>query len=537
MNMDLDRLAKAGINQPVLAMNGMVTTSQPLATQAGVHVLREGGNAVDAAIATAATLAVVEPNTNSIGGDAFALIWDGTTLHGLNGSGRAPASLTIEAVRDRGFDAIPDHGWLPVTVPGAPAMWRDLHERFGRLPFSRVLEPAIAYAADGFPPSPVSVAGWRQQTMAVHARLEGSEFAGFMDVYAPNGRPPAIGELWRGPDKARTLQRIADTNAADFYTGETARRIADFARATDGFLTEEDLAAHTSTWVDPISTTYRGFDVWEIPPNGQGIAALVALNILEGFDLGSLPRRSPEGFHLQIEAMKVAFIDAHRYVADPDHVAVPVEGLLSKAYAEERRALIGEYALDPAPGVPPGSDTTYFCTADRDGMMVSFIQSAYTNFGSHVVVPGLGFPFQNRGKGFSLDASHPNALAPGKRPFHTIIPGFLTRDGAPIGPFGVMGGYMQPQGHVQMIVNTIDYGMDPQTSLDEPRWQWTSGRDVLLEPTTGQDIMGDLRRRGHHAAFQEQLGAFGRGQIIWRLPSGAMIAGSEPRADGQASGF
>ncbi len=536
MKINLENLAKRGRHQPVLATNGMAATSQPLATQAGMHILRQGGNAVDAAIAIGAALAVVEPNTNSIGGDAFALIWDGEKLHGLNGSGRAPKSLTIDKVRERGYDDIPGTGWLPVTVPGAPAMWRDLHDRFGKLPFEEILAPAIAYAEKGYPPSPVSLAGWTNRVTA-HAELDGPEYDGFMNTYASGGTAPTLGSLWRSEEKAFTLRRVAETKAADFYTGEIARMIADFARETDGFITEEDLAAHTSTWVDPISTNYRGYDVWEIPPNGQGIAALVALNILEGFDIGDMARHSPESYHLQIEAMKLAFADAHRYVADPEHAHVPVEGMLDKAYALERRSLIGENALDPEPGTPPGSDTVYFCTADGDGMMVSFIQSAYTNFGSHVVVPGLGFPFQNRGKGFSLDPNHPNALAPGKRPFHTIIPGFLTHEGEAIGPFGVMGGHMQPQGHVQMIVNTIDHAMDPQGSLDYPRWHWADGRKVWIEPEAGQDVLDDLLRRGHEVAFQESRGTFGRGQIIWRLPSGAMIAGSEPRADGHAAGF
>ena len=535
MHMDFSVL-KAGKRQPIFARNGVVATSQPLATQAGLHILRMGGNAVDAAIATAAALAVVEPNTNSIGGDAFAIIWDGEKLHGLNGSGRAPQSLSMEAVRERGHDTIPDHGWLAVTIPGAPALWRDLHERFGSLPFEQLLEPAITYAEHGYPPSPVSLGGWRRR-IEFHPTLQGPEFAGLMDVYAPGGKAPELGEMWSSADKANTLRRIAETKAADFYTGEIARKIAEFAQATDGFITEEDMASHTSTWVEPISTNYRGYDVWELPPNGQGIAALMALNILEGYDLGSMARDSAENFHLQIEAMKLGYEDAQRYVGDPEHVHVPVEGMLSKDYATERRALIGENALDPAPGVPPGSNTVYFCAVDGDGMMVSFIQSGFANFGSHVVVPGLGFPFQNRGKGFSMDPAHPNALAGGKRPYHTIIPAFLTKDGEPIGPFGVMGGHMQPQGHVQMVVNTVDFGMDPQTALDYPRWHWQEGRSVQVEPAVGQEVLEELRRRGHEVEVVDALGMFGRGQIIWRLPSGAYIAGSEPRADGQAAGY
>jgi gamma-glutamyltranspeptidase/glutathione hydrolase len=534
--MDLEHLAWPGRHQPVIAANGMVATSQPLAAQAGLSILRAGGNAVDAAIATVATLTVVEPGSTSIGGDAFALIWDGNTLHGINGSGRAPTGLTIDEVRGRGHETIPDYGWLPVTVPGAPATWRDLHQRFGKLPFQQILEPAIAYAEKGYPASPVSAWSWRRQ-VEIHSTLQGDEFAHFLDLYAPDGNAPGIGDTWRNADKANTLRRIGETHAEAFYTGEIGEKIVDFAQSTNGFITAEDLAQHTSTWVEPIGTNYRGYDVWEIPPNGQGIAALVALNILEGFDLASLERNSTESFHLQIEAMKLAFIDAHRYVGDPERVDVPVDGMLSKTYAATRRGLIGDTALDPEPGAPPHSDTVYLCAADADGMMVSFIQSAYKGFGSHVVVPGTGFSFQNRGSGFSLDPEHPNALEPGKRPFHTIIPGFLTKDGAPIGPFGVMGGFMQPQGHVQMIVNTIDYGMDPQTSLDQPRWQWDKGRTVLLESTVDPAILDALRQRGHEVESRENLGAFGRGQIIWRLLSGALIGGSDHRADGQATGY
>ncbi|MGI8484858.1 MAG: gamma-glutamyltransferase [Thermomicrobiales bacterium] len=535
--MDLEHLAWAGRNQPVFAQNGMVATSQPLAAQAGLAILRLGGNAVDAAIATAAVLTVVEPCSTSIGGDAFAIVWDGEQLHGLNGSGRAPTGLTIDEVRARGYDDIPNYGWLPVTIPGVPATWRDLHKRLGKLPFAQVLAPAIAYAEEGYPVSPVTSRGWCRQVEQHQASQKGPEFAHFLDLYAPGGNMPGVGDIWRSAVKANTLRRIAETYADAFYTGDLAEKIVDFAQSTGGYITAGDLASHTSTWVEPISTNYRGYDVWEIPPNGQGIATLVALNILEGFDLASLERNSSESFHLQIEAMKLAFIDAHRYVGDPEKVEVPVNGMLSKTYASERRALIGEMALDPEPGTPPHGDTVYLCAADSDGMMVSFIQSAYMGFGSQVVAPGLGFSFQNRGRGFTLDPEHPNALAPGKRPFHTIIPGFLTKDGEPIGPFGVMGGFMQPQGHLQMIVNTIDYQMDPQTSIDQPRWQWDTGRGVMLESTVDPAILEALRQRGHEVVSKDDLTAFGRGQIIWRLPSGTMIGGSESRADGQVAGY
>lgn len=476
MRIDLEGLVYPGKHQPVLASRGVVATSQPLAAQAGLVVLQRGGNAVDAALATAITLTVVEPASNGIGGDAFALVWDGSTLHGLNGSGRAPYTLTAEEVRRRGHDSIPGRGWLSVTVPGAAAAWRDLHERFGRLPFATLFEPAIRYAEEGHPVSPISVWHWRWEAEQNHPKLRGEEFEAWAQAFAPMGSAPRVGEIWRSPEMARSLRLIAETRAEALYRGELAETIADFAARTGGYITADDLAAHTSTWVDPISTTYRGYDVWEMPPNGQGLAALIALNILGGFDLAAFPRESAESYHLQIEAMKLAFADARRYIADPERATVPTEELLSRSYAAERRALIGEEALHPAPGNPLRGDTVYLCTADADGMMVSFIQSTAAAFGSHVAVPGTGIVLQNRGSGFSLEPGHPNRLEPGKRSFHTIIPGFLTRDGQPLGPFGVMGGHMQPQGHVQMIVNTVDYGMDPQASLDAPRWSWWKDR-------------------------------------------------------------
>ncbi len=522
---------------PVLATRGVVATSEPLAAQAGLSMLQQGGNAVDAALATAIALTVVEPTSNGIGGDAFALVWDGSKLHGLNGSGRAPATHTPELFAQQGLDAVPAAGWLPVTVPGAPATWRDLHAHFGKLPFATLCEPAITYAAQGYPVGPVTAQGWTRAFEVYARRQESPEFAPWFDTFAPGGRAPRPGDIARLPDHAATLRAIAASGAEDFYHGELARRITDFAAATGGYLTRDDLAAHTSTWVDPISTGYRGYEVWEIPPNGQGVAALAALNILEGFDLAAHPRESVESYHLQIEAMKLAFSDAFRYVADPAKAGVPIKSMLDKAYATERRALIGDRALEPAPGTPPRGGTVYLCAADGDGLMVSYIQSNYMGFGSGVVVPGTGIALQNRGAGFVLEPGHPNQVAPGKRPYHTIIPAFLTRGGRAVGPFGVMGGYMQPQGHLQMVVNTVDYGMNPQTSLDAPRWQWLGGKDIEVEMAAAQHIISGLDARGHRVAVQGAVTGFGRGQIIWRLPNGAYVAGSEPRADGCAVGY
>lgn len=524
---------------PVVGRRGIVATSQPVAALAGLEMIRERGNAVDAIVATAAALTVVEPTSNGLGSDAFAIVWDGNRLHGLNGSGRAPASLTIEAVRSAGHRSLPNRGWIPVTIPGAVRAWADLHERFGKLPFERVLAPAIALAEDGFAVSPVVAQGWAAAAR-VYGALDGPEFSAWTDTFAPNGRGPAAGEIVRLPRHAHTLRRIARSLSRDFYAGETAAATARFARETGGYLTESDLATHASTWVEPISTAYRGFDVWEIPPNGQGLAALMALNILEGFDLGRQPRESADAYHLQIEAMKLAFADAHRYIADPEHVDVPTRGLLAKEYAARRRSLIGDQALAREPGEPSRGGTVYLCAADTDGVMVSYIQSNYQGFGSGVVIPGTGIALQNRGFGFRLDPDHPNALAPGKRPFHTIIPAFLTRDGAPIGPFGVMGGPMQPQGHVQVVVNTVDYAMNPQAALDAPRWQVTQGLGVELEHGVARNIVAELARRGHEVNVQHRGELFGKGQIIWRgsgPAEGSLIAGSEPRCDGCAIGY
>ncbi|MEV1286033.1 gamma-glutamyltransferase family protein [Micromonospora sp. NPDC049679] len=541
---------------PLYAPHGAVATSQPLAAAAGLAVLRRGGNAVDAALATAITLTVVQPGSNDIGGDLFALVWDGARLHGLNASGRSPATLTRTAVfaatdgqgapsspahggAQAGAVGLPTRGWLPVTVPGAPAGWRDLHDRFGALPFADLFADAVGYAEHGYPVSPGVAAGWARSAEA-HAALAGEEFAEWSRVFTMDGRrAPRAGERWRNPDAAGTLRRIAASGAESFYAGEIAEALAGHAARTGGLLTGDDLATHSSSWVDPVGAGYRGHQVWELPPNGQGVAALLALNILDGVDLAAM---SPaERVHWQVEAMKLGFADAHAYVADPERVAVPTDALLTEGYAATRRALIGERAGAPAPGDPTRGGTVYLCAADGRGMMVSLIQSNYMGFGSHVVLPGFGFGLQNRGAGFSLDPQHPNVVAPGKRPFHTIIPGFLTRGGEPVGPFGVMGGHMQPQGHLQLISATLDGGLDPQAALDAPRWYWHTGRSLLVEPALAArpGVVEELRRRGHEVAVAGDPSAFGYGQAIWRLPdrAGGYVAGSEPRADGCAIGY
>lgn len=535
MNFDLTDRTYASWRLPLLAANGAVATSQPLAAQAGLQTLQAGGSAVDAAVATAAALTVLEPVSNGIGGDAFALVWDNGELHGLNGSGRAPAALSADAVRRAGHAGMPTHGWLTVTVPGAPAAWRDLHARWGRLPFEQVLAPAIRYAEEGHPVAPTIARAWADAVRA--ARLRAAPmFSGFLPTFAPGGSAPAAGERVALPGHARALRLIAETGARAFYEGEIARAIAAWARETGGPLSGDDLAAHTSTWVEPISTGYRGYTVWEIPPNGQGLAALLALGLLDGLDLGRHGRDTAGAYHLQIEAMKLAFADAYRYIADPERAAVPVRGLLSDGYLAQRRALIGPEARTAEPGDPPRGGTVYLCAADRDGQMVSMIQSNFAGFGSGIVVPDWGIALQNRGQGFSLEQGHPNYLEGGKRPFHTIIPGFLTRDGAPVGPFGVMGGEMQPQGHTQVVVNTADYGMNPQAALDAPRWR-LDGDVVSVELHTPRHVIEGLAARGHPVRVEPASGFFGRGQAIWRLASGAYAAGSEARCDGSAVGW
>ncbi|MGG1662377.1 gamma-glutamyltransferase family protein [Brevibacillus sp. NRS-1366] len=513
----------------------MVATSQPLAAQAGLEILRKGGNAIDAAIATAAALTVVEPTSNGIGGDAFALVWTKGKLHGLNASGQAPQSISVEALKKAGIEEIPKYGFIPVTVPGAPAAWVELSEKFGKLPLTEVLRSAIDYAENGYPITPTLGKNWLKSHKLYTQNLKGDEFKGWFDTFAPEGKAPEIGQLWRSPDHARTLQSIAETKAESFYRGELAEKIDQFSRQYGGYLRGEDLAAFKPEWVNPISVNYRGYDVWEIPPNGHGIVALMALNILKGYEFSE--RDTVDTYHKQIEAMKLAFVDGQKYIADPCKMSVRVEDLLSDAYAEERRRQIGKEALQPEPGHPPKGGTVYLCTADGEGNMVSFIQSNYMGFGSGLVVPGTGIALHNRGHNFRLEPGHDNCLDAGKKPYHTIIPGFMTKDNKPVGPFGVMGGFMQPQGHVQVVMNTVDFHLNPQASLDAPRWQWIEGKTVLMEHSTPRHIVESLARRGHDVKWELEASEFGRGQIIWTDENGVLSGGTEPRTDGQIAAW
>jgi len=515
----------------VMGRRGAVATSQPLAALAGMEMLLKGGNAVDAAIAMAATLTVVEPTSNGIGGDLFAMVWDGR-LHGLNASGKSPARLTPDRLPG---GRIPERGWLPVTVPGAVSGWRALHERFGRLPFPEVLSPAIRYAEEGFPVGPETARAWRRAE-GIYLPLRGLEFRAFQEVFFPQGRAPRAGEVWRSPGHAKTLREIGESYGESLYRGKLAEAIAGFSEATGGLLSLEDLKAHEPEWVEALSVNYRGLTVHELPPNSQGIAALLALAILEGFDLKP---EDPFSYHVQIEAMRLALADAFRYVADSRYLEKPPQALLSPEYVASRRSLIGERALPQAlPEMRPGG-TVYLAAADGE-LMVSLIQSNYQGFGSGILVPGTGIALQNRGLGFSLEEGHPNRLGPGKKPYHTIIPGFLTQEGKPVGPFGVMGGFMQPQGHVQVVVALADFGLNPQAALDRPRWQVVPGRGgedrVVLEPGIPQATALILRDLGHRVEYGMEPGYFGRGQVILRQGE-VLVGGSDPRAEGLALGW
>lgn len=519
--------------EPVTAQN-VVATSVPIAAGAGLEILRKGGNAVDAAVATAACMTVVEPTTNGIGSDTFALVWDGQRLHGLNGSGRSPKALDAERILR--LDKYPRTGWDAITVPGCVRAWVDLNARFGRIRFAECLEPAIRYARDGYLVSPQTARLWERATPTF------SHFDAWRKTFLFDGKPPAPGQLIRLPDHARTLESIAETEGASFYRGELAQQIAAASKADGGPMSTSDLAEHESLWVDPISIDYRGVSINEIPPNGQGIAALIALGILRHFDVGSLEVDSAAVLHLQIEAMKLGFADAHRHVADPDSMQVSTEELLSDDRLEglaqqinRKRAQIFDS------GIPKPGGTILLTSADADGRCVSLIQSNYAGFGSGVVIPGTGIAMQNRGACFTLEPGHPNVVGPEKRPYHTIIPGMLSPSpgGAPtdLMAFGVMGGLMQPQGHLQIVSRLRDFHQNPQAALDAPRWRWQSANRVEIEPGYPSNTVKQLRGMGHilKEAPEKSVG-FGRGQAIHRL-DGGWCGASDLRADGQAVGL
>ena len=533
MEFDPDRRPYPSVRYPVYADRGMVAASSPQAAAAGLHALRSGGNAVDAAVSAAATLTVTEPTANGIGGDAFALVWieKDRRLYGLNASGRAPESLSIESMLSRKppDGRIPSLGWAPVLVPGVPKAWAALVRRFGRLGLPEDLAQAEGYARDGYPVGPNLARAWSRSFDRYSQECRSPEFAEWFRVFAPEGRPPALGRRVSLPDIAATLRSLADSDCESFYCGELADRIARDSAEFGGFLGRDDLAEYEVEWTEPVSLGYRGFEVCEIPPNGQGVVALLALNILKEFDPGVSP--STESFHRAWEAMKIAFAEGKARVTDPDRMKRGIRDLLSPEYGAARARDIGPEARLRSPLQPGGSGTVYLCTADGEGNMVSYIQSNYMGFGSGIVVRGTGIALQNRGCDFSLDPGHVNRLEPGKRTYHTIIPGFLLKGGKAIGPFGVMGGYMQPQGHVQVVQNLLDYGLDPQQALDAPRWQWTEGLRFLAEETFPKDLLEELAGRGHEIEVSADTAAFGRGQIILRQPNGTLVGGTEGRTD------
>jgi gamma-glutamyltranspeptidase / glutathione hydrolase len=533
----------------VWARHGMVCAAQPLAVQAGLDMLKQGGTAVDAAIAVNACLGLMEPTANGLGGDLFAILWDPKTKQvvGLNASGRAPLALKAEMVPPDSVGTVPLYSPYAWTVPGACDGWFELHARYGKLPMSTVLGPAIRYAEEGFPVSPVISENW-----ATGARRNADK-AGFREVFMPGGRAPREGEVFRNPALAKTLRLLAGHGRDAYYKGPIADAIVRFSKANGGFFALEDFARHRSTWDAPIATDYRGYRLWELPPPGQGLAALQLMNLLENFDLKAMGRESPDFWHVMVEAKKIVYADRARYYADPAFSSVPVEQLLSKDYAKKRAALVDmkHAALTDQPGevaVLNRKETTYLCTADESGLMVSLIQSNYSGFGSGYAVPEVGFGLQNRGACFALKAGHPNRLAPGKRPFHTIIPAFLTRDGQPLMAFGLMGGDMQPQGHAQVLVNLIDFGMNLQEAGDAIRFHhedssepmgtvMTNGGLLHIEDGLPAAILEELARRGH-VMKPEAVGGYGGYQAIWRDSVTGIYAGAtEKRKDGCAAGY
>lgn len=514
--------------QSVRALNGVVATSEGLAAQAGLSILKKGGNAVDAAIATAAALTVVEPTSNGIGSDCFAIVWMDEQLYGMNASGYSSRNHTIEEMKKRGHEKMPTFGVEPITVPGTPKGWASLHERFGKLPFYEVLEPAINFARKGFVISETVGYYFERAIKAYKQYNKGPEYEQFFKVFTKDGQAYKAGDVFKSDAMASTLERIAMSHAKDFYEGELAKNIVSFMEEHNGFIDQADLKEYEVEWVDPISVHYKGYDVCEIPPNGQGITALMALNLLKK---ERYTHQSIACLHKQIEATKIAFSDTLKYVTDPNFMRMNPRYLLSDAYVDDRAGDLKEYARKQEPIAYHKSGTVYLATADQDGNMVSFIQSNYMGFGSGVVIDKTGISMQNRGHTFSLEETHDNKLEPRKRTYHTIIPGFLMKDKKALGPFGVMGGFMQPQGHLQVVMNLVDFHMNPQAALDAPRFRWDEGLKVSLENKFDPYIAQELQKKGHQVTIDVLSGGFGRGQIILKENDG-YIAGTETRCDG-----
>lgn len=525
----------------VYARKAMACTSIPQGAQIGLDVMKAGGNAVDAAVAMAAAMPLLEPTSNGLGSDCFALVWVEAEkkLYGLNASGVAPAALSAALVRELGHQTMPQAGWIPTMVPGAPAGWAELNRRFGTKPLPQLFAPAISAAREGVPVQVNLEPMWEEDARRIAAAMERdpSPHAYWWERFMkPDGTPYRAGDVFRWEEYARTLEELAATGCESYYRGPLMEQIVAFSRATGGYFCEDDFRNYKPEWVEPISTDYKGYTVCEIPPNGHGITVLMALNLLKGLKLSD-QKDCADTYHKILESIKLAFADTRTYVADPRYMRTRVEDLLSEEYAARRRALISEQALTPEAGDPSCGGTIYLCTADPQGNMVSFIQSNYTTFGAGVAIPGTGISLQNRGANFSLDEGSDNCLAGGKRSYHTIIPGFLMRDGEAVGPFGVMGAFMQPQGHVLVVVNTVDYHMNPQEALDAPRIQWTGGKHIQLEREVPAHIVQDLARRGHEVEIVNSNLHMGRGQIIWKTENGLYIGGTEPRCDGTVAAW
>ena len=525
----------------VYARKAMACTSIPQGAQIGLDVMKAGGNAVDAAVAMAAAMPLLEPTSNGLGSDCFALVWVEAEkkLYGLNASGVAPAALSAALVRKLGHQTMPQAGWIPTMVPGAPAGWAELNRRFGTKPLPQLFAPAISAAREGVPVQVNLEPMWEEDARRIAAAMERdpSPHAYWWERFMkPDGTPYRAGDVFRWEEYAQTLEELADTGCESYYRGPLMEQIVAFSQATGGYFCEDDFRNYKPEWVEPISTDYKGYTVCEIPPNGHGITVLMALNLLKGLKLSD-QKDCADTYHKILESIKLAFADTRTYVADPRYMRTRVEDLLSEEYAARRRALISEQALTPEAGDPSCGGTIYLCTADPQGNMVSFIQSNYTTFGAGVAIPGTGISLQNRGANFSLDEGSDNCLAGGKRSYHTIIPGFLMRDGEAVGPFGVMGAFMQPQGHVLVVVNTVDYHMNPQEALDAPRIQWTGGKHIQLEREVPAHIAQDLARRGHEVEIVNSNLHMGRGQIIWKTENGLYIGGTEPRCDGTVAAW
>ena len=525
----------------VYARKAMAGTSIPQGAQIGLDVMKAGGNAVDAAVAMAAAMPLLEPTSNGLGSDCFALVWVEAEkkLYGLNASGVAPAALSAALVRELGHQTMPQAGWIPTMVPGAPAGWAELNRRFGTKPLPQLFAPAISAAREGVPVQVNLEPMWEEDARRIAAAMERdpSPHAYWWERFMkPDGTPYRAGDVFRWEEYAQTLEELAATGCESYYRGPLMEQIVAFSRATGGYFCEDDFRNYKPEWVEPISTDYKGYTVCEIPPNGHGITVLMALNLLKGLKLSD-QKDCADTYHKILESIKLAFADTRTYVADPRYMRTRVEDLLSEEYAARRRALISEQALTPEAGDPSCGGTIYLCTADPQGNMVSFIQSNYTTFGAGVAIPGTGISLQNRGANFSLDEGSDNCLAGGKRSYHTIIPGFLMRDGEAVGPFGVMGAFMQPQGHVLVVVNTVDYHMNPQEALDAPRIQWTGGKHIQLEREVPAHIVQDLARRGHEVEIVNSNLHMGRGQIIWKTENGLYIGGTEPRCDGTVAAW